>query len=252
TIAESDLNGSSGEHTYFSFRLRNERKETTIRFKEVKLEKGTKATDWTPAPEDMATQAQLSVLNDNINMRVSKGELMSQINIEAGRTLIQSNKLYLDAQSVVFSGKAFIPGAVIKNASIDGAKIANATIGSAKIANLDVNKISGNRTEFVQSAWNNAVGGNVSISGSGIVTTASTGAQGLIQNGVFLARNPSGSTVGYIGFDQVGTSPAMTVTTTLGSHFRVRQHLGSNKYIETLRIGSGGGPTHFSPQSIFV
>src|SRR5699024_4646222 len=154
TIAESDLNGSSGEHTYFSFRLRNERKETTIRFKEVKLEKGTVATDWSPAPEDMATQAQLSVLNDNINMRVSKGELMSQINIEAGRTLIQSNKLYLDAQSVVFSGQAFIPGAVIKNASIDGAKIANATIGSAKIANLDVNKISGNTTNFIRSNWN--------------------------------------------------------------------------------------------------
>src|SRR5699024_6061149 len=223
-----------------------------IESKWVQIEEGNKATDWTPAPEDMASQAQLSVLNDNINMRVSKGELMSQINIEAGRTLIQSNKLYLDAQSVVFSGKAFIPGAVIENASIDGAKIANATIGSAKIVSLDVNKISGNRTEFVQSAWNNAVGGNVSISGSGIVTTASSGAQGLIQNGVFLARNPSGSTVGYIGFDQVGTSPAMTVTTTLGSHFRVRQHLGSNKYIETLRIGSGGGPTHFSPQSIFV
>src|SRR5699024_8970980 len=154
TIAESDLNGSSGEHTYFSFRLRNERKETTIRFKEVKLEKGTVATDWSPAPEDMATQAQLSVLNDNINMRVSKGELMSRINIEAGRTLIQSNKLYLDAQTVVFSGQAFIPGAVIKNASIDGAKIANATIGSAKIVNLDANQISGNTTDFVSSAWN--------------------------------------------------------------------------------------------------
>src|SRR5699024_9080860 len=69
--------------------------------KEFKIEKGTKATDWSPAPEDMATQAQLSVLNDNINLRVEKGELMSQINIEAGRTLIQSNKLYLDAQSVV-------------------------------------------------------------------------------------------------------------------------------------------------------
>src|SRR5699024_1464118 len=107
---------------------------------DVQLEKGNQVSDWTPAPEDMATQAQLSVLNDNINMRVSKGELMSQINIEAGRTLIQSNKLYLDAQSVVFSGQAFIPGAVIENASIDGAKIANATIGSAKIASLDVNK----------------------------------------------------------------------------------------------------------------
>src|SRR5699024_2986982 len=59
----------------------------------------------------------------------------------AGRTLIQSDKLYLDSSSVVFSGKAFIPGAVIANASIDGAKIADATIGSAKIANLDAGKI---------------------------------------------------------------------------------------------------------------
>src|SRR5699024_2065245 len=57
-------------------------------------------------------------------------------------TLIQNDKLYLDAQSVVFSGQAFIPGAVIENASIDGAKIADATIGSAKIASLDANKIS--------------------------------------------------------------------------------------------------------------
>src|SRR5699024_8341682 len=112
-----------------------------IESKWVQIEEGNKATDWTPAPEDMASQAQLSVLNDNINMRVSKGELMSQINIEAGRTLIQSNKLYLDAQSVVFSGQAFIPGAVIENASIDGAKIANATIGSAKTASLDAGKI---------------------------------------------------------------------------------------------------------------
>ena len=69
------------------------------------------------------SQSQISVLQDNINMRVSKGELMSQINIEAGRTLIQSNKLYLDAQTVAFSGQAFIPGAVIENASIDGLRL---------------------------------------------------------------------------------------------------------------------------------
>src|SRR5699024_5691142 len=56
---------------------------------------------------------------------------------------------------------------IAPNAQIDGAKIADATIGSAKIANVDVNKLSGNRTEFVQSAWNNAVGG-IEISGNAI------------------------------------------------------------------------------------
>ena len=53
TIRESDLDNSSGRRIYFAWRLRNERLATTIRFKEVKLEKGNKATDWAPAPEDL-------------------------------------------------------------------------------------------------------------------------------------------------------------------------------------------------------
>src|SRR5699024_4112867 len=129
-------------------------------------------TKWRRTADVDWVGAQVSVLEDNINLRVSKGELISQINIEAGRTLIQSNKLYLDAQSVVFSGQAFIPGAVIENASIDGAKIANATIGSAKIANLDVDKISGNTTNFISSNWNN-VNTQTSIDNRGINITGS-------------------------------------------------------------------------------
>lgn len=54
-----------------------------------------------------------------INERVQKGELLSQINLTAGNTLIQSNKLYLDASSVVFSGRAFIPSAAIASLSAD-------------------------------------------------------------------------------------------------------------------------------------
>src|SRR5690606_3048587 len=50
TITENDI---ANGYEYFAWRLRNERLATTIRFKEVKLEKGHKATDWTPAPEDM-------------------------------------------------------------------------------------------------------------------------------------------------------------------------------------------------------
>ena len=54
-----------------------------------------------------------------INERVQKGELLSQINLTAGNTLIQSNKLYLDASSVVITGTAFIPSAAIANLSAD-------------------------------------------------------------------------------------------------------------------------------------
>ena len=69
---------------------------------------------------------------------------MSQLNLEAGTALFQSDRILMDASSTIFSGNAFIPGATIKDASISNAKIANATIMSAKIANLDGSKIVAN------------------------------------------------------------------------------------------------------------
>ena len=59
------------------------------------------------------------MLQYDMDLRVQKGELLSQINLTAGNTLIQSNKLYLDASSVVFSGRAFIPSAAIASLSAD-------------------------------------------------------------------------------------------------------------------------------------
>ena len=111
--------------------------------------------------------AQISVLSDNINLRVQKGELMSQINIEAGRTLIHSNRLYLDTQSVIFSGRAFIPSAVIQGLTAD--KITTGTLNAAnvRVINLDFETAVGNRTEFVRTAWNN-ISTQVSIDDLGI------------------------------------------------------------------------------------
>lgn len=95
-------------------------------------------------------ETQISQLHDNINLRVSKGELLSQINLEAGRTLIQSDRLLIDANNTVITGTAWMDGAVIANASIDGAKIQDATIGSAKIASLDASKISTGTLDGIQ------------------------------------------------------------------------------------------------------
>ncbi|MEN2351995.1 hypothetical protein ABC666_15400, partial [Lacticaseibacillus paracasei] len=63
--------------------------------------------------------SQLTQLQDAINLRVSKGDVLSQINLEANRTLIQSGKLVLDAPTVVFTGSAFIPSAAIASLSAD-------------------------------------------------------------------------------------------------------------------------------------
>lgn len=111
--------------------------------RKVKLEAGNKATSWSPAPEDdmAAITAVRNELNTAINLRVQKNELLSQINMQAGRTLIQSNKIYLDAESVVFSGRAFIPSAAIASLSAD--KINGGTINgrTVNVTNLNANNI---------------------------------------------------------------------------------------------------------------
>lgn len=152
-------------------------------FHHLKVERGSIATPWSPAPSDNATvtqiqqvtasvdglqstvtnkadQSQLTQLSNlvqskvssndfnskitqltnNINLRVTKGDLISQLNLEAGGDgLIQvangKGKLYLDADSVVFSNKAFIPSAAITD--IDADKITTGILNSIAINNGD-------------------------------------------------------------------------------------------------------------------
>ena len=115
--------------------------------------------------------SKISQMADDINMRVQKGDLLSQINIEAGSTLIQSKKLFLDASSVVFSGNAFIPSAAITDLSADKITAGTLNAGNVNIINLDVNKLVGNTTEFVRSGWTNAYGSHVQIDGGGMAVS---------------------------------------------------------------------------------
>lgn len=59
---------------------------TNIKFK---LEKGTKATDWTPAQEDMATKASLELKID----KTDNGKIISMINASADEINLKSNRL---------------------------------------------------------------------------------------------------------------------------------------------------------------
>lgn len=84
-------------------------------------------------------------LASSINERIQKGNLITQFNLEAGRTLIQSNKIYFDADSFVMSpnSKAFIPSAYITNINAD--KITTGTLDAAKfnVRNFSANNITG-------------------------------------------------------------------------------------------------------------
>lgn len=138
-----------------------------------------------------SVMSKISQLSNDINLRVQKGDLISQINIEAGKTLIQSDKLYLDASSVVFSGNAFIPSAAITDLSAD--KITTGTLNAANvhIINLDVSNLVGNTTSFVQSKWN-SINRQITINGDEMNFYAENNEHITINNGNIQWYNSQG------------------------------------------------------------
>lgn len=94
-------------------------------------------TGLTAKVNDSVNHSEFEQLSNQINLKVSKDDILGQINIAAGTTLIQNKKLYFDADSTVFSGKAFIPDAAITNISAD--KITAGTLDAGKINVININ-----------------------------------------------------------------------------------------------------------------
>lgn len=95
-------------------------------FGSLKFEKGDKATAWVPS------------VNDPYK---GTGETLSMINVDAGNILFKSKKLYMDADTTVFSGKAFIPDAAISNLSADKITTGTLNAGNINVINLNANSI---------------------------------------------------------------------------------------------------------------
>lgn len=93
--------------------------------------------DWSYDYTASTSYSQITQLASDINLRVSKGDVTSQINIEAGRTLIDTKQLLLNADTVKFSGSAFIPDAMIQ--SITANKITAGTINAANVNVINLN-----------------------------------------------------------------------------------------------------------------
>ncbi|WP_152657604.1 phage tail spike protein [Oceanobacillus sp. CFH 90083] len=106
--------------------------------REVKVAEGNKLTDWSPAYEDIATQSQFSQLSDAINLRVTKGDVINQINVDTSGILIAGNKVRITGQTTI--DNAVIASANIANAAITSAKIASAAVGTAAIQNAAITK----------------------------------------------------------------------------------------------------------------
>ena len=101
-----------------------------------KLE-SNKLTPYTEAPEDRATQSQITQLADDINLRVQKGDVVNQINISPEGILIDGKKIHI-------TGQTRIDNAVIKDAMIADVKADKITAGTLNAANVNVINLNAN------------------------------------------------------------------------------------------------------------
>ncbi|WP_368293549.1 gp58-like family protein [Latilactobacillus sakei] len=102
----------------------------------LKLESNA-LTPYTEAPEDRATQSQITQLTNDINLRVQKGDVVNQINISPEGILI-------DGQKVHITGQTTIDNAVIKDAMIADIKADKITAGTLNAANVNVINLNAN------------------------------------------------------------------------------------------------------------
>lgn len=103
-----------------------------------------------------SSATQLALLKDNwsIGIADNAGAITNGIVGNASNMALISNNVVINAPSTQIKGTAWINSAMIGNGQIGTAQIGDAAITNAKIANLDVSKITGNVTNFIQSNWN--------------------------------------------------------------------------------------------------
>lgn len=177
-----------------------------IRIRKLKLEKGTKATDWSPAPEDMATVTALTEVKatvDSLTMTVADkvdkttvtqlanqwqqttdlanghtsqiSSLGDAINLRVEKDDI-INQINVNDQGILIAGeKVHITGLTkIENAVIKTANIVDLNVTEAKLGNLSVSTAKIADAAITSAKIGTAAIGTAHI-GDGVITNAKIG-----------------------------------------------------------------------------
>ncbi|WP_186731228.1 phage tail spike protein [Leuconostoc lactis] len=140
----------------------------------------------------------LSLLRDNwsIGIADNAGAITNGIVGNSTNMSLISNNVTISSPQTQIKGTAWINSAMIGNGQIGNAQIGDAAITSAKIANLDVSKITGNVTNFIQSNWN-GVYESTTITNDGMQIVTSDITTNFGPRGIKLTQG--GESVGGIG-----------------------------------------------------
>ena len=108
------------------------------------------ATSITNAVADKADKTQITQLSDNINLKVSKGDVVSSINQEAGQIVFNANKLVLNANTTEITGNAFIRGDMIINGSIKTEKL---EVNNLSAISSDLGDVTAGTIKLMDDNW---------------------------------------------------------------------------------------------------
>lgn len=136
-------------------------------------------------------------------IQANTGALIAGINGDSSGLNIVGEKITITGDTT-FIGNNFMDGALIKNASIGTAQIADVSITNAKIASLDVNKISGNVSNFIQSNWNGKYG-STTINSTGMTVNSGGVITDFMNSGMKLTM--AGESIGGIGVQGMTGKP---------------------------------------------
>uniref|UniRef100_UPI000BE93E71 carbohydrate binding domain-containing protein n=1 Tax=Lactiplantibacillus plantarum TaxID=1590 RepID=UPI000BE93E71 len=123
-------------------------------FTELKMEYGDTATPYIYGGQD----SMIYQMSDDINLRVTKGDLISQINVQAGNILISSGKLTLSGKNINFNTDNPV---IIPSANID-TLLVNKTLTAADIS---ANTFSTNNGTFTVKQDGSITAKNMTLNG---------------------------------------------------------------------------------------
>ncbi|WP_430495732.1 phage tail protein [Leuconostoc mesenteroides] len=193
---------------------------------------GTTVAPYTPTTATTSSSTILSLLKDNWSIGIADNvnAITSGIVGNNSSMSLISKNVIIDSPSTQITGTAWIKTAMIADGQISTAKIGDASITSAKISELDVNKLTGNVSNFIQSNWNGLYGSTY-ITSDGMTVSSGSTTTSFGSQGMRITMASSGGVVIQGANKSNGTQTGVLIGMNVGSTFTSFGFQSSSNYL---------------------
>ncbi|MCG0733414.1 phage tail protein [Lactiplantibacillus plantarum] len=231
------------------FQLRLDNTTGIVTVSNFIVSESSKEVSWTPAPEDQATQSQFTQLSGDIDLRVKKGELIDQINIQAGNTLISSSgQLTLSGKTINFDT---VNPVIIPSANIDTLLVGK----KLEAANISANTFTTNNGTFEVDSNGGITANNMTLIGGTLTSptiNASTINGSTINGTTFNAGDIISSTYNTSRFYPTTITPDGLVSTTgFNSMDGLRTEMSAGSFVTKYRAVNSSSNQYEAYDGVF-